>query len=274
VNSPDISTPETENPPEQRAESRTEWRLGPLGIAAMVVLVLVDIFIPATFRSGQSSEGLLLGLSFGQMGAVILLAASAKKLTWQWLLACYAASLVMCIHFAAIEGARDLRALPMLLAIWGGYTTITLGFLFGLRWIRQQQSREGLDWQREERIQFNVRHLLILMTVFAMASLLLRFAIPMFLSANIDNILGWVVLSVAFTLAAIELRRNTRNLFWQLGGLAAIGIVCSLFVTWMVEFDGILFAAAVQLAILMMVMVVLEFERYTITVNFEPRTEP
>jgi hypothetical protein len=237
VNPPDISTPETENPPEPRAVSRTEWRLGPLGIAAMVVLVLADMAVVfvGPFRS---SDALSLGLSFGQMGAVILLAASAREFTWQWIMACYAAAILMCIHFVVVARTQDLNGVPMLLTIWVSYTSLTLAILFGMRWLRQQQSQEELDTDSEKRIQFSVRHLLILTTVLAAASLLLRYAIPDFVGASAANIVGWVLLSVSLIWAAVELRRLSRNLFWQLGGLATVGIVCTVLVTWMVNFEG------------------------------------
>ena len=269
MSQPDISTPDAENLPEPREESRTVWRLGPLGIGAMVVLVLADL--ATVFLNPRSSEALSLGLSFGQMGAVILLAASTRVFTWQWIGACYAAAILMCIHFVLVARAQDLNGVPMLLTICVSYTSLALVILFGLRWLRQQQRQAQLHTNSEERIQFSVRHLLILMTVLAAASLLLRYAIPDFSGANFANIVAWVLLSVTFVLAAVELRRLSLNLFWQLGGLASVGIVCTLFVTWMVELNGILLAAVVQVGILMMVMIVLDLERYNIRVALEPR---
>ncbi|WP_442483975.1 hypothetical protein [Aeoliella sp. SH292] len=274
MNPPDISTPETENLPAERAESRTVWRLGPLGIAAMVVLVLVDLVGPFIFPNGKNYESFMIGLSFGQMGAMILVASAASKFTWQWVVACYAATLIMCIHFAAIEGARDLDDFPMFLTIWGAYTTTALATILGLRWYHQQRSQRGLESGDEERIQFSVQHLLILTTVLAVASLVVRFAIPMLASARVEIILWLILSSVALVVTGVELRRVTHHLLWQLGGLATLALVVATIFSWANDFDEFVVAIMVQVAILALVMVVLEFERYTITVTFEPRTQP
>jgi hypothetical protein len=223
--------------------------------------------------ASRSRESLLIGLSFGQVGAVVVWAFLAANITWQRIAACYAMAVVMSQYFMFCESRSnaDAAAAAMVVTLWCAFATLALAANFALRWLRHQRRRAIANDENEQPPRFSVRQLLIVTTVLAVASMIVRLALPELRSANHDTIVVWLLQSAMLTVVAVELVRRQLPLFFQLGGLAVAGIAGTACLQATVDWDDAVFANAVQLAILALAMVVPQLDRYKVTVELEPR---
>ncbi len=249
----------------------SKWSIGPLSIATVAVVVLIDLCAPAIVR-GLIDEAVMVGLSFGQIGAAVVWA-SAMGLTWRRVAICYIVTLVMAFHFFAIEGGpNDLESIAFLLTIWCSCTTIALFVTFALAWLRHQNREDANDSHADAPPRFSVRHLLILTTVLASASLIVRTAIPeMEANGDLTTVVVWVLQSALLSVIASELVRLSPPIVAQLGSLGLSGIVASGIVLATIDWEEAVYANAVQIAILALAMVVPQLDRYKFRVLIESR---
>lgn len=250
----------------------SKWSIGPLSMAAIGLAVLVDL--SATANVSRLLDGaVMVGLSFGQIGAAVVWASAVSSLTWRRVAICYIVTLAMAFHFFAIEGGpNDLESIAFLLTIWCSCTTIALFVIFVLACLRHQNREDANESHAEAPPRFSVRHLLILTTVLAAASLVVRTAIPE-LEANGDltTVVVWVLQSALLSVIASELVRLSPSIVAQLGSLGLSGIVASGIMLATIDWEEAVYANAVQIAILALAMVVPQLDRYKFRVLVEPR---
>ncbi len=254
---------ETENTSNERPA------LGPLSLLAIAVVLVVDIALPSISRSSMR-ESLVIGLSFGHVGAIIVWAFAAATLTWHRVAACYLAAVAMSLYFMFWDlRSADFPAAAMVVTIWCTYATVALAANLAARWLPHRRRRSTLDDEQPPR--FGVRHLLAATTLLAVASLIVRYALPELRSINHATIVVWILQSAMLTVIAVELLRQRLSILVQLGGLAAAGIAGTACLLATVDWDDAIYANAAQLAILSLAMVVPQLDRYQVQVGFEPR---
>lgn len=255
---------ETENTSNERPA------LGPLSLLAIAVVLVVDIALPSISRSSMR-ESLVIGLSFGHVGAIIVWAFAAATLTWHRVAACYLAAVAMSLYFMFWQSASspNFAIAAMLVTIWCTYATVALVAILASRWLPHRRRRSTLDDEQPPR--FGVRHLLAATTLLAVASLIVRYALPELRSINHATIVVWILQSAMLTVVAVELLRQRLSILVQLGGLAAAGIAGTACLLATVDWDDAIYANAAQLAILSLAMVVPQLDRYQVQVGFEPR---
>jgi hypothetical protein len=224
VNPPDISTPETENPPEERAASRTAWRLGPISCLVIGLVVISDM---AMLGSQQhSDDSLRIGWTFGQLSAAIVWFLVAGVFTWRRLLVVYLVALLtsLMMDTGSPAGASHVA---MMFTIYAVYATaaILLHFLFSA--IRAARAGTSTTTSKETLPAFGVRHLLIATTLVAIGALLVRFALPELENVQILALCIWGLQSCVLVHITATIIHKSGSPFWQLSQLLTSALVVS-----------------------------------------------
>lgn len=247
------------------------WSIGPLSIAAGVLILLGAIGLPIYSRS-PLMDAIAVGLSFGLAGAAALWVCQARAFSWWRVASCYGVAIVMSQYFLVCDGrVRDFQLAATFALVWSAFATLTLVACLSVRWIRAQLQTSSDGGHGEQPPRFTVRHLLISMAVLAVVSLIVRYALPEFSSIDLGTVTVWTLQSTALVVVCVELLRRPLPIFAQLGGLAVAGIVGTLFVAFIDDWEDVTYANAMQIAILAVAMVVPQLDRYRLRIHVEPR---
>lgn len=242
---------------------------GAFTMAAIALVVLADLFLPLLL-SRRTSDSILLGLSFGQMGIAAIWACSAKVLTWRRVAVCYLVALIMSAHYLIFQGYNpDINDMAFIATIWLAHPTCVLAAHVALRWFRRVRGRSIAHGEKPPR--FGVRHLLIATTVIAVGSLIVRFAVPEFDLDNAGIIVTWILQSVVLALVGIEFRRSEMALYMQLGVLAVVNLVGFFLLSTTGLWDDFGFANVIQTAGIAIALLAPRLDRYTMRITLEPR---
>ena len=247
------------------------YKIGSFTVLAIGGLLLVDLILPWLFRSLRD-EVFLIGLSFGQIGAAVMWICAARSLSWQRLAICYGIVLLMAGHYIWWIGyLYDPDEMAMILTIWAIPATLALGVHTAWRWLMHRHHAAIENGTEPPR--FGVRHLIIATTVLAVASLVVRIAMPELSNVFDADVILLILQTAALYIVALTLARTSLHLLGKLGILAAAGLAATFAVALGTDLELIVGVNIPLVAILALFLIAPVLDRYTMHVHFEPREE-
>ncbi len=194
--------------------SNSPWHFGPMTCSVVALFVVADLALLAgQLASSPVYRAAIIGLAFGQVGAAVTWAmAPGKGRRWKKLLGAFftAAAIGGWLSIAAGASVEPSQA-PLFVTIFLTHAILT-ALLIGV-WKR---AKAWYYRQATSIPRFGVMHLLVIMSLVALASTVVRRALPELEKINFNLVVAAIAQSALLALLASELllaRRTTLGTF-------------------------------------------------------------
>lgn len=245
--------------------------MGPLAIASIALMLLLDLLASALLDGRSSRETVLIGLIFGQVGAVVVwYFARGPHRWWRIAIVLGVAGALSVILGWGISSA-DMDEIAMLAVIVYAFVALSFGGCLAIDWFRHQRMQSNGNQADSNTPRFGVKHLLVLTTLLALASLVVRFALPELRSVNYGTVITWDIQSALLAIVAYALTRQRIAFYWRVAALVPVAAAGTLFMNAANNWDEAAYANAIQVAMLAIALVVMNLERYDIRIAVAPR---
>lgn len=238
-------------------------RLRPVTVAVMVLLWVTNAVVANSLDTTVYGEAILVGLLFGQVGASLLWYFTEGQHSWMRLIVMLGvAAVASCVLASSLLDSNfnlaDIAAMAVIV-----YTFAALAFAgcMTLAWFytklpRREDASANLSTPR-----FGVKHLLVLTTLLAIASLVVRLALPELGTIDYDTVIFWNLQSAFVTTVAYALSQQRTAVFFRVAALVLVALAGTAIMSFTSDWNVAVYANAVQVAILTIAMAVMRVDR-------------